>query len=196
MDFIYRLTSAFGWAEIQFTHNNFSRTYSIEYCFGDNLIELLGGLIAVSRYRNKSKFIDDITNLYMDNPNDDVFEWVASVGGASARFIFKPLDKEEIINLRIIEYYYNDKDEECVYNQEINLNELIDSLLNSCNELLLKYGIIGYYENFWVEFPVSNYLILKDYRERKIKYDTFIEKIEDKDEEYNKTDIEIEKAYL
>jgi hypothetical protein len=196
MNFLYRLTSAFGWAEIQFTHGNFSRTYSVEYCLGDNLIELLGGLIGVSKYRNETKFIDDITNLYMDNPDDDVFEWVASVGSASAKFIFKPLDKEAIINLRIIEYNYNDKDEECVYNQEINLNDLIDSLLNSCNELLLKYGITGYYENFWAEFPVSNYLILKDYRERKIKYDTFIEKIEDKNEVFRKTDIEIEKSYL
>jgi hypothetical protein len=62
MDFLYRLTSAFGWAEIQFTHGDFSRTYSVEYCLGNNLFELLGGLIAVSRYRNETKCIDDITN--------------------------------------------------------------------------------------------------------------------------------------
>jgi len=196
MDFIYRLTNAFGWAEIQFTDGAFTRTYGVEYCIGDNLFELLGGLIAISEYKSEIKFIDDIANRYMDNPDDDIFEWVASVGSASAKFIFNPLDKEAVINLKIIEYDYNDKDEECVYNQMINLNVLIDSLLYSCNELLQKYGIIGYYENFWVGFPVSYYLVLKDYRERKLRYDTIIERIEDKDEELHKTDIKIEKSYL
>jgi len=42
MDFLYRLISAFSWAKIQFTYGAFLRTYGVEYCFGDNLIELLG----------------------------------------------------------------------------------------------------------------------------------------------------------
>jgi hypothetical protein len=196
MNVFYHLTSTFGWAEIQFTHNNFSRTYSVEYCLGDNLNELLGGLIAVSKYRTETKIIDDITNRYMDNPDDDIFEWVACVGGASAKFIFKPLDTLETINLKIIEYGYNDKDEECVFNEDINLPEFIDGVLLSCEELIKKYGILGYYENFWVEFPVSYFLILKNYKERKIKYSTISEIIENKTEELHKTNIKVEKFYL
>jgi len=194
VDFSYRLMNAFGWAEIQFTNGEFSRTYAVEEWVGDDLKELLGGLIAVSGYETGKKVIAEMENR-MENA-DGVFEWIASVGCASVKFIFKPLNKKTTINLKIIEYDYNDKDEECVYDQEINLNELIDSLLISCNELLQKYGILGYFENFWLDFPVSYYLILKDYRERKLKYGTVTEKIDDKDEELHKTDIKIETSYL
>jgi len=200
MKFSYRLSNGAGWAEIQFAHADFSRAYGVESCMGDILVDLFVGLIVLSGNKSKTKFVNDIIDQHTQNMDGNVFEWTASVGTVSAKFIFKlvtvvPFDGEAV-NLRIIERGFNGKDEDCVFDQNLNLDNLIDSLLGSCRELLLKYGIIGYYENFWVEFPVSHYLALMDHREGKITCGSFIEKIEGKDEEFRKTSIEEEKSYL
>jgi hypothetical protein len=194
MDFVYRLTNAFGWAEIQFSHDNFSRTYPVEYCLGDNLEELLGGLVALTGYRKEYKSVAEIIEKYLDE--SDVFEWIASVGASQAKFIFRPLEDLEKIHLSIIEYFYNDIDEISVFDKDINLNELIDSILSSCNALLKNYGILGYYENYWVQFPVLYFLLLKDYREKKINYNMIREKIDGKDEEIHKTSLDQEIEYF
>jgi hypothetical protein len=198
MDFLFRLTCAHGWAEIHFSYDNFSRIYPVEYCLGDNLVELLGGFVALSGYRKKYKTVDEIIEQYLDK--DDKFEWIASCGSTHAKFIIYPVDNSNFVNLKIIEYFYTDEDdnekEKCVFEKNVILDELIDSLLSSCNELLQKYGIVGYYENYWVEFPILFFLLLKNYRKKKFDYNMIVEKIDGKDEDMHKTDIQIEIDYI
>ena len=198
MDFIYRLTANCGWAEIEFSYGDFTRKYPVEYCLGDTLTELLSGMVALSGFRKGWKPFCDIANHYQ--ASDDDFAWSPHVAGTYTKFIFNTTENSNNINLKIIEQFWNNKehiDENCVFDKDINLDALIDSLLSSCDYILKNYGIIGYYENFWEEFPVSYYLLLKDYMERKINYDMSIEEdIEGKIVSMCKTDIYIELDYL
>ena len=196
MEFIYRLTCNCGWAEIEFSHENFSRTYAVENCLGDNLIELLGGMVALSGFRRDYMPFCEIADHICKDPDND-FSWTVADRGTSTKFIFNINESNNTINLKIIEQFYNDMNENCVFDKDINLDELIDSLLSSYGHILKNYGIIGYYENFWEEFPISFYLLLKDYREHKFNYNIFVEEnIEGKLQSMFKIDIFTELEYL
>ena len=196
MKFYYYLDNSAGWASISFEHDNFKRKYFIEYCIGDNLFELLGGILALIGYRKESKLGSDIEVRFMDN-DEDVFEWVTSQGNFEAKFAFKFVDDNNI-DLKITEITKtNDNDEiEKVFDNAINKSLLIDNLLASCEEILDKYGILGYYQNFWVEFPTFYYLLLKDYKNGKLKIDDFKETIDGHEETMFRSNLEDELAYL
>ena len=86
--------------------------------------------------------------------------------------------------------------DDCVFNYNINFNELIDNILVSCSNILKKYGIIGYALNFWLEFPVSLYLILKDYRNKKNLFNWGKVNDNDKEEYKQISNLEDEIEYL
>jgi hypothetical protein len=196
MKFHYYLESSTGWAIISFEHDSFRRNYSIEYCIGDNLFELLEGILALIGYRKESKLGSDIEIRFMDN-DEDVFEWITSQGNFEAKFAFKLIDDSNI-NLKITEITKTDDNDEIeiVFDNTINKSQLIDNILVSCEEILDKYGIIGYYQNFWTEFPTFYYLLLKDHKNGKLKIDDFRETIDNHEETMFRSNLEDELAYL
>jgi hypothetical protein len=111
------------------------------------------------------------------------FIWKIDEEGSKVNFKFTKIDDKNLVNLEIEEIY--DDETIIAFNGSINFDELIDCILYACSEMLNKYGIIGYYLNFWEEFPISNYLMLKDYKIKKIKFESFNE-TNDKREEYMK----------
>ncbi|WP_461248236.1 hypothetical protein, partial [Treponema sp. R6D11] len=97
--------------------------------------------------------------------------------------------------LKIIQHYEKD---ECVFDGEIDFIEFLNDLINSCDTILNKYGIIGYFANGLNsgDFPLTYYLILKNYLNKKksITMETVFEKF-DSDKKENsllKTDIDKE----
>ena len=196
MIFNYYLDS-YGYAGIIFENDNFKRNYTIEYCLGDNLYELLEGIIALTKYKKDHKIGDDINTKCVEdrykNNHEDLYEWITDVGSSKAKFIFKLTEVSEIINLKIIE---DDIDgERVVFENELNFYELIDNILDSCYNILNKYGILGYYLNFWIDFPISYYLMLKDFRKKKIKFDKINEFIND-DTDMHRSNFDDEIEYL
>jgi len=52
-----------------------------------------------------------------------------------------------------------------MFNGNINLNEFLNEVINSCSEILNTNGFIGYFCN-WMDqrdFPITYYLIIKNY---------------------------------
>jgi hypothetical protein len=190
---MYYLYNSAGWAGIIFEHNNIKKNYSVSYCLGDNLKELLGGIIALTGYKNGHKIGSDLNAIHMDT-DDNIYEWFIDEEGSKVKFIFELIEGTKNISLKIMEYY--DDREDCVFNNNIDFNELIDNILNSCFDILNKYGIIGYYLNFWEEFPVSYYLLLKDYRNKKILFDCFNEINNDCEKEMERTNLGDELKYF
>jgi hypothetical protein len=193
MKFTYYLDNSAGWAGVQFESGDTKLDYPVEYCLADNLRELLGGIIALSGYMNKYKIGHDVADIYDDNDDDFTYVWNISHGPASEKFIFKLLDDKINISIRILEY---DENEKIVFDGVINFDELIDNILSSCSTILTRYGILGYYSNFWVEFPVQYYLMLKDYKKGTLKYEQVIFSINNRDENMYVTSIKEEIDYL
>ena len=191
MKFYYFLDNNAGWAGLLFEDKNVSLNYSISYCLGDSLTELLSGIIGIIG----SKFqIRSIENFHKEFAFDkDEFEWNIDQEGSHIRFIFSKINDSDLINLKIVEL---DDEEKCVYNDNIGLMALLENILFSCSEILRKYGIIGYSLNFWDEFPVVHYLILKDFMKNEIKYDTFKEINNDREQDMFRTDFLKEIEYL
>jgi len=199
MIFNYYLGS-FGWAGIIFEHGDFYRNYSVEEFLSDDLSELLEGMISLiydeSHEDEREKIINDIYCKCIENRhrnNDDsIFEWLLNVGPEQTKFIFTVQENSDKIHLKITEYtQYNDNTEQIeeVFNGELIFNELLDNLLSSCSFILNKYGIIGYYRNFWKEFPVSYYLILDNFRNKSINSENFEEIINNENSFMYKTNI-------
>jgi hypothetical protein len=195
MKFIYELTCDCGYAEILFEHGNFKKSYTVEFCLCEELRELLIGMISLKRFnKGNCTIISQICDRQMLFGN--TYVWTISVGSLTEKFIFKYI-KSGIVNLRIVEDHGSW--EKRVFKENINLNELIDNILDSCSRLLKKYGIIGYYANFWLEFPVSHYLLLKYIRNNNFSFTEYgpYEKMLDGDEEcMHITDLEKEIDYL
>jgi hypothetical protein len=195
MIFNYYLENSDGWAGIEFSHKNFHKSYPVDCNMCDNLIELLGGMALLSCDNlgyirsDLEKYIDD---LFTDKIT---FTWSTFDAGITTKFVFKVVYKYKI-NLKIIE---EDEDEDkgiCVFNDNLDFGELINNILDSCSKILSKYGILGYYQNFWREFPVSHYLLLNDYKDKKIVFDTFNDTIDNHCEKMNRTNIKDEILYL
>ena len=191
MKFHYFLDNNAGWAGLLFDDKNVSLNYSISYFMWDSLTELLSGIRCISGSRFQ---IHSIENIHLDFAFEkDKFEWNIDQEGSCVKFIFSKINDSNLINLKIVEL---DDEEKCVYNDNIGLNDLIENILFSCSEILRKYGIIGYSLNFWNDFPVVHYLILKDFIKNEIKFDTFIEINNDREQDMFRTDYSKEIEYL
>jgi hypothetical protein len=190
MKFHYFLDCSVGYANLLFEHGKFSHNFTIEYCLEDDIEKLLNGILALTEYKQETnKFCHDVADAYI---NDNTFEWKISVGSIDDTFIFSKTNKKSL-NLKIIE---DDEESKCIFNGGINLIELVDCIIVSCEKMLNRYGIIGYYLNFWNEFPMTSFLMLKDYRNRKIKFDSFKEEFNNKEEEMYRSNIKDELNYI
>ena len=157
MKFHYYLENSTGYAGISIEIENFQKNYSIAYGWdGCDIKDLLGGIIAL--IGGKEKIFFDLKEKYLND--DGSFEWHITAGQNEAKFIFNLLDYKQI-ELNIFESIFNsDEIERKVFTGVVDLNKLIDNIIYSCKEVLNKYGILGYYYNFWVEFPFFYYLFL------------------------------------
>jgi hypothetical protein len=193
MKFHYYLYGNAGWAGLIFENKNVSLKYQISYR-GHCLNQLLSGILGIS---GSEILIHSIEYYHPDLIFDkDRFEWNIDQEGpdGSVKFIFNKIDDSDIINLKIIEIDDDDK-EKCVYNDNINLTNLLENILFSCSEILRKYGIIGYSLNFWNDFPIVYYLILKDFKKNEIKIDSFTEII-NKEKHMFRSDLSKEVEYI
>ena len=200
MKFEYILDGDAGWAAIIFEHNGVSLTYSITECFCDNITQLLFGILKITNKVQEKVYDadDELAELYVEE--EGVFKWHIDEEGSEAIFLFTLLEDKKNVKLQITELsggtLSNHETEECVFDGNINLNELIDCVLNSCSNILNKYGILGYYRNFWHDFPVTGYLALKDYKEKKLAFEYVEETIFERVKKMNRTNIEDEVKYL
>jgi hypothetical protein len=192
MKFKYYLENNAGWAGFSVEDNDIHLEYSISYFMGDSLEELLCCLIAFSGYNCHLNIVNNLIEKYL-NEYDYSFKWTINQEGSTIWFLFEKTEKNGIVNLKIIENY---EEQKCVFNKDIIIDDFIKDILFSCNEMLQKYGIIGYYKNFWIEFPISYYLMLKDYTNEKIKFGEIKEIIGEKEYELFTTNIEEEINYL
>jgi hypothetical protein len=168
MNFKYFLDNEAGWAGVTFESGSFSKTYMISHCLGHDLEWLLCVMIAIFNMDEKLHYSTNRFEICLDE-NDD-FYWCIDQEGTSTTFIFSVNDDLKKTNLKIIE---RDGDDKCVFDGEIDINEFLDCVIDSCEDVLSKYGILGYLENFWNEFPISFFLLLKDYKKQKLVFDTF-----------------------
>jgi hypothetical protein len=196
MKFKYFLRSTAGLAYVFVDIRSFSKIYVISESLGDNITELLGGLVALLNQDKKTSdddfeqeysneyaeiLVENLIEKYLDENNN--YKWAISAFSSIAKkefkvnFIFSLNNEYKKINLKIIEIYaFGDKvTEECVFIGELEIDELLDNIIESCDNILAKYGIIGYYENFWHEFPILNFLALKNHRKKKLILDDFKE---------------------
>jgi hypothetical protein len=193
MKIFYHLKNSAGWAGITFECNEIKLDYRISYCLGDSLYELLGGMIALSGYRREHKICTDIADKLLDE-GDNTFEWVIDEEGNSVKFFFKLFKYTGKVKLTITECYVDE--DKTVFDEEIIFDELIENILSSCSEMLKTYGILGYYSNYWVEFPLSYYLMLKDYQEQKIVYDLISSPDNNLKKSMERSTFNVEKNYI
>ena len=193
MQFNYFLDNNAGWASLIFEDKNVSLNYSISYCMGDNLNELLSGIIGITGSEFQIHSIENIHEEFTFEKKE--FEWNIDQEGSYVKFLFSKINDSNLINLKIIELD-DDDEEKCVYNDNVKLTDLIENILFSCSEILKKYGIIGYSLNFWNDFPVVYYLILKDFIKNEIKCDIFIEINNNTEQEMFRTNLLKEIEYL
>jgi len=181
MKFRYFLDNAAGWARITVEHEAFSRLYCVSYCLGDHLTSLLGGLVALFQHEVNYRAFQDLAENHLEDANKDTdndsfnyypspYHWVIDQEGSTVEFIFSRCEDPKKIDLKILEDY-EEGEKECVFDDKLDKDELIDNILSSCDEMLSMSGIIGYYNNFWNEFPILNFLLLKNYRKGKLKFD-------------------------
>jgi len=169
--FKYFIDSNAGWARFSIKTKDLDVEYSISYCLSENLKDLLAGLIVLTGYNCHTNIYHDLLERYLDD-NNKYFKWEIDQEGATVWFLFEKLEEKGKVRLRVIE---NHTGQRCVFNEEIFLDDFIKDIINSCNEMLQKFGIIGYYRNFWIEFPIAYFLLLSDYLNRKIEYNTISE---------------------
>jgi hypothetical protein len=194
MIFIYYLENSSGWAVVEFSHKDFNKSFTVDCNIDDNLYELLGGMVLLSY--GELIWLTSSLEKYKDDFFDEkiTFTWTTFDAGITTKFIFKKVYINKI-RLKIIEE--DDEDNRiCVFNDNLDFSELINNILGSCSKILLKYGILGYYQNFWREFPISYYLLLKDYKDKKLVFNTFNDMIDSRCEEMNRTNIKDEILYL
>ena len=189
MKFHYYLENSSGWAGISIEIENFKKNYSISYGWDDcDIKDLLGGIISL--IGDESKLSSGLEDKYLINDNS--FEWTIIGGPEKVKFKFLLLD-ENSIEINIFESSFDLNEEGSkVFTGIVNFKELISNILFSCNNIINKYGILGYYYNFWVEFPLFFYLYLKNIIEKKLECEIFIETVNCKEENMFKTNIENE----
>ena len=185
MKFEYYLRNDASWAEILFEHNDIKLDYSVEDCLGENITDLLSCILVLAGRKDLMKlndYRDKYGNHFDQHFDDHMFNWNIFEGPLGVKFEFKLSRNKKTTKLRIIEFDdflkdQDDKNGKCVFYGTIDFNELINNILKSCSSILNKYGIIGYSKNFWREFPIVYFLLLKDYKEGKLVFDSFKEKL-------------------
>jgi hypothetical protein len=192
MKFLYFLDTSSGWAGISFEYENISLNYSVSYCLGENIRELLSGLFTLTGHKNNTIIYRNANECSYDEV--DSFTWKVDEEGSNVHFIFIKTYDPKIINLQIEEIY--DEEVKNVFNKNLIFSELIDCVLYSCSEILHKYGILGYYLNFWEEFPILNYLMLQDFIRNEIKFDSFNEINNSRKQNMERTSIVDEIKYI
>jgi len=194
MTFKYVLDNSAGWACVVFKSESFSKIYLVSN-IGSDIRRLLGGLIAIFDTSEKSKIHYDLKEQYLDE--NGLFKWHINQEGSEIGFIFSLTDDVEKINIEIIEYDVDVDGEKSVFNEEVDSFELLGNIIESCDEMLAKYGIIGYYNNFWSEFPILYFLLLKNYDKQQLVFDTFEEMCpHNRVEKMDRTDLNVELKYL
>jgi len=124
---------------------------------GDSLNELLDGIIWILDQK-KEYPIGMIRN------DKDSFSWNIDEEGSTVDFEFNKTKDKDSIKLKIIQHYNESK---CMFDGNINFNEFLSEVINSCSEILNTNGFIGYHWN-WMDqrdFPIAYYLIIKNYLE-------------------------------
>jgi hypothetical protein len=185
MKFKYYL-SGHGWALLDIEINGFSPEphYRDAYCGG--LYELLKQIVEVL----------DLMPIE-DNSGEDEINWQIDQEGTLVNFDFTLNESKDKAVLRITQLFYGDVDSECVFNGEINFSEFVIEIIKSCDEILEKYGIIGFFANAteYHDFPITHYLLLKNWLNEKIKVTTVYEILpcdkedDDKESDLYRTDI-------
>ena len=171
MVFKYFLDNSAAWAGLVFEYESIKKIYLISGVLGDSIDDLLAGLYNLIEGKSVTKVTDFLDDNYSIENN--MFEWIIDEEGSKVKLVFSVNCNIDKINLKIIENDFETK--KCIFDNEINKNELIDNILESCNEILLKYGIIGYFMNFGREFPIYKYLLLMDNKCKNIVFDDFDE---------------------
>ena len=205
MKLLYYLPNNAGYEEVKILHGDFCKIYYVDEWMGDRLEALLGGIIGLTGCYNETKIGRDIDTKYLEKYDDGTFEWHADIGSVKSKFTFMVTDTKEKLLFKVFEYEYTENkdengkdiwDEHCVFENTISLISLIDDLIFSCEQMLSKYGLIGYYENCWNEFPVYHFLLLKNYRQQKICFQYFDEDIDHKSVSMTKTNLSTELEFL
>jgi hypothetical protein len=180
-----------GYAGLIFECDNFKRNYEIEYRIADDLTELLEGFISFMHPKKDSRLGYDYyvrcTERQHRRNDDSSFEWIIQMGCYYAKFYFTLIEGTDDVSLAITEF--DGEEEKEVFAKVLNLNEIIDNILDSCRAILDKYGILGYYLNYWMEFPVSQYLTANKYRHDNIKQDNIDVLLNGKNVEFIRTNI-------
>jgi len=186
MKFHYYLENSAGWAGISIEIENFKKNYSIAYGWdGCDIKDLLGGIIAL--IGGNENFCSDLKEKYLYDDNS--IEWNVIAGPDKIKFKFILLDENKI-ELNIFESKFNsDEDGTRVFTGIVDFNEIIDNILYSCNKVITKYGILGYFKNFWIEFPLFYYLYLKNIIKNIIVCEEFVEIINTEEIKMIKTNI-------
>jgi len=156
MKFNYYLVGS-GWARLDIEINDLKFEYWDSLSMGGSLYELLEGILAVLEVKWDFQIAD-----LSDYNDKNKLTWVIDEEDATIEFIFEVNKEREKALLKIIQHRKND---ECVFEGEINFILFLYEIIKSCDTMLNKYGIIGYPANGLNcgDFPLAYYLILKNY---------------------------------
>jgi hypothetical protein len=186
MKFRYYL-SGWGWAFLDIEFDGFKPTtyYADAFCGG--LSDLLLQIIAVLNINNEFRMhhfdCEDETNH---------INWRIDQEGSTVEFDFTVNENKDKALLKIIQHNFI-LEYECVYNGEINFIKFVKEIVRSCDDILNKYGILGYCANSMRDddFPITFYLLLKNYLYKKIeKMEMVYEKLPcDEDEDGKESDL-------
>ncbi len=145
-----------GWATVYLKINDKEEYFNPSY-FSEALIDLLDSVMIL---------MPEFT------PNDEIketssFEWEQEP--AIAIWTLKKLGKEQLeISIRLYKdgtKKLNERDlGETLIEEQCNRNDLINEIVDSLDQLVKKYGLVGYRENWYRgDFPIGRYLKLKNY---------------------------------
>jgi hypothetical protein len=190
--------AGWGWAYVDIEIDDFKPKFHYADAFCGGLRILLEQILEVL---NIGKGFSMHPFDYSDETNK--INWTIDEEGATVEFDFVVNAAKDKALLKIIHHLPGLEKDECEYEDEINFNEFIAEIVKSCDEILKKYGIIGYFANSLMaqDFPMTYYLLLKDYLHKRINnLDIVYEKLpkdsEGEESYLYKTDINTEIALI
>jgi hypothetical protein len=189
MRFNYYLVGS-GWANLDIEFNGNKLEYWDSLSLGGSLYDLLEGILTILEIKR-----DFPINDLCYNSETNKLTWLINEENATVELNFEVNKEKDKAILKIIQHYEND---ECIFEGEIDFIEFLNDIINSCDIILNKYGIIGFFANTLNgdDFPLTYYLLLKNYllKEKCIKMETVIEKFNNDENENSifKTNIDKE----
>jgi hypothetical protein len=178
MKFNYYLVGS-GWARLDIELNDQKLEYWDSLSMGGSLYELLEGILVVLEV-NCDFQIADLCD-YIDKK---LFTWLIDEEGSTVELIFEVNKEKDKALLKIIQHQ---KLDEVVFDGEIDFNKFLNDIINSCDTMLNKYGIIGYIANglHCGDFPLTYYLILKNYlsKDKQLSMEAIFEKFGNNEKE-------------